>query len=414
MFLSHLRRVRVRWWACIVTLPLLAACNEAPQAPQQEMKVPVSVVEVQPRSVVIDTELPGRVHAIEDAEIRARVTGIVQSIEFEQGSEVHAGQKLFIIDPAPYEAARDQASAQLENAEAAAHSAQLQARRFGQLIKQSAISQQDYDNAIAQARQTAAAVSAAKAALESAEIDLGYTRVTSPIEGRIGKSMVTVGALVSASSATQLATVHRLDEVYVDITQPTTQLAALRRQMEEGLLQPDSQGNTRARIILENGETYEQSGKLLFSGVAVDPGTGQVSLRALFPNPDQILLPGMFVRVRLVQGVDQKALVVPEQAVQRTADGLNTLVIVKDGKASFTAVQLGPRSDLGYVVYGGLEPGDQVVVEGFQKIRPGAPVQPMPWKQNQPSPDGEAGSPGQPAPEGNNASSGSEDPDTNG
>lgn len=369
----------------------LAACGQKPQQNPGGMKVPVSVVQIQPQPTVVNTELPGRVQAIEDAEVRARVNGIVQSINFDQGSEVEKGQLLFTIDPAPYRAARDQAAAQLKNAQAADYTAQLQAKRFAALVKQHAVAQQDYDNAVAQARQTAASAAAAKAALEAATINLDYTRVVSPIGGRIGKSLVTVGALVSATSATALATVQRLDEVYVDITQPVAQLSTLRRQLAEGILKPDAQGNTQAEVLLDDGETYRHTGKLLFSGVSVDPGTGQVNLRALFPNPEQILLPGLYVRVRLIQGVDQKALVVPEQAIQRTADGHSTIVKVTDGKAVFTPVELGPRAGQGYIVYQGLRAGDQVVVEGFQKIRPGAPVQPMPWKPEGAAAQGGAG-----------------------
>ncbi|MBV6272039.1 efflux RND transporter periplasmic adaptor subunit [Alcaligenaceae bacterium CGII-47] len=361
---------------------LLSACGEKPQeGGMQGMKVPVSVVTLQPQVATVYTELPGRVEAIEDAQIRARVTGIVTDIKFQQGSAVEQGDLLFVIDPAPYKAVRDQAAAQLKNTQATAHSAQLQAQRFAKLVKMHAVSQQDYDNASAQAAQTAAAVAGAQAALASADIDLSYTQVTSPIKGQTGKSLVTVGALVSAADATQMATVQRLDEVYVDITQSTTELSDMRRRLAEGGLTRDAGGDTPAQVLLGDGQVYKQEGKLLFSGVAVDPGTGQVSLRALFPNPDQILLPGMYVRVRLVQGVDQKALIVPEQAVQRSADGRSAVVLVKDGNATFVPVMLGPRSGQGFIVHKGVAPGDTLVVEGFQKIRPGAPVQPMPWKQ---------------------------------
>ena len=364
----------------LASLLALAACSDKPQQGAEGMKVPVSVIQVQPQAAVIDTELPGRVQSIEDAEIRARVDGIVQTIDFEQGSQVKANQLLFTIDPAPYRAARDQAAAQLKNAEASARTARLLAQRYAKLIKQHAISQQDYDNAVAQANQADAAIAGAKAALESAEINLGYTRVTSPIDGTIGKAQVTVGALVSAASATSLATVHRLDQVYVDITQPVDQIVDLRRQMADGTVKPDADGNAKAEVLLGGGAVYGHTGKLLFSGVSVDPGTGQVSLRALFPNPEQVLLPGLYVRVRLDQGVDQKALVVPEQAILRTADGKSTIVLVKEGKAEFIPIEVGPHTQGGYIIRQGIEAGDQLVVEGFQKIRPGAPVQPMPWK----------------------------------
>lgn len=372
------RAARAVLLACVV---VLAACSEKPAADTQGMKVPVSVIELQPQSTTIYTELPGRVEAIEDAQIRARVTGIVTSIEFQQGSVVKEGDLLFTIDPAPYKAARDQAAAQLKNAQATAHSAQLQADRFNKLVKMHAVSQQDYDNAVAQAQQTAAAVAGAKAALETADINLGYTQVTSPISGQTGKSMVTVGALVSAVEATQMATVQRLDEVYIDVTQSTAEISDMRRRIADGILKLDEQGRTPAQALLEGGQVYSHPGKLLFSGLMVDPSTSQVSLRALFPNPDQILLPGMYVRVRLAQGTDPKALIVPEQAVQRSVDGGSNVVVVKDGKATYVPVSVGPRSGNGFIIYDGLKAGDQLVVEGFQKLRPGAPVQAMPWKQ---------------------------------
>ncbi|WP_323028745.1 efflux RND transporter periplasmic adaptor subunit [Castellaniella defragrans] len=389
MVFDRLTAVRTLRPLALVSLLALAACSGEPQQGMQDMKVPVSVVQVQPQAAVIRTELPGRVQAIEDAEIRARVNGIVQSIDFEQGSQVKAGQLLFTIDPAPYRAARDQAAAQLKNAQASAQTARLLAQRYATLIKQHAVSQQEYDNAVAQARQAEAAIAAAQAALDAAQINLDYTRVTSPIDGTIGKAQVTVGALVSATSATSLATVHRLDQVYVDITQPVAQIAALRRQIADGIVKPDANGDTQAEVLLDGGGTYRHPGKLLFSGVAVDPGTGQVNLRALFPNPEQILLPGLYVRVRLVQGVDQQALVVPEQAIQRASDGNSTVVLIKDGKATFTPIQVGPHTDKGYIVYQGIQAGDQLMVEGFQKVRPGAPVQPIPWKGQ--APGGQAG-----------------------
>lgn len=371
---------RATWPVAVVLAVAVSACSEKPQEGMPDMKVPVSVIQVQPTQTTIYTELPGRVQAIEDAEIRARVTGIVQDIEFEQGSKVKDGQVLFTIDAAPYQATRDQAAAQLKSAQATAKTTKLLAQRYAKLIKEHAISQQEYDNAVAQADQSAAAVAAAQASLESAQINLGYTEVTSPIDGTIGKSLVTVGALVSASSATHMATVQRLDQVYVDIPQSTTEISNMRRQIASGALKPDANGDAPARILLDDSTLYKQDGKLLFSGVTVDPSTSQVNLRALFPNPDQILLPGMYVRVRLTQGVDEQALVVPAQALQRGSDGSSSLVLIKDGKAVFTPVSVGPRFNGGYIVYKGLSAGDQVVVEGFQKIRPGAPVQAMPWK----------------------------------
>lgn len=360
------------------SLAILAACGEKPQQAMGEMKVPVSVITVEPTATEIFVELPGRVEAIKDAQIRARVNGIVNEINFKQGSDVKEGQLLFTIDPAPYVAARDQAAAQLKNAEADVRTARLFAQRYSKLIKANAVSRQEYDNAVAQAGQAEAAVAAAKANLKAADINLDYTKIVSPIDGRIGKSLVTEGALVSASAATQMATVQQLDRVYVDITRSTTQLAQLRRAMAEGILK--QAGDPAAQVLLEDGSPYKHLGKLLFSGVSVDPTTGQVNLRAEFDNPDQILLPGMYVRVRLQQGVDEKALLVPEQAIQRTADGLNSLMVVKEGKVQPVAVSIGSQVKGRSIIYKGLNPGDMVVVEGFQKIRPGAAVQPIPWK----------------------------------
>ncbi|MBV6303638.1 efflux RND transporter periplasmic adaptor subunit [Candidimonas humi] len=381
------RKARVAVSLSIAALAL-AGCGEKPKPAAGGMKVPVSVITVQPQHTAIYTELPGRVEAIKDAEIRARVNGIVTKVAFTQGGDVKEGDLLFIIDPAPYKAARDQAAAQLKKAQADARSAQLLAQRYANLIKVNAVSRQDYDNAVAQAGQAAATVAAAKASLESADIDLGYTRVVSPITGRIGKSLVTEGALVSASGATQLATVQELDRVYVDFSQSTTDLSRLRRALASGELEQTSSGKAKAEVVLEDGTLYDHSGELLFSGVTVDPNTGQVNLRAVFPNPDKILLPGMYVQARIEEGVDQKALLVPQQALQRTAEGLSALYVVKDGKAAQVMVQVGPEVKGKSVIYKGLQPGDQVMVEGFQKVRPGAPVQPKPW--TQPKPQGAA------------------------
>ena len=362
------------------SLVLLAACGEEPQGQHGDMKVPVSVVTVEPARTEITVELPGRVDAIKNAQIRARVTGIVEEINFVQGGDVKAGDLLFTIDPAPYEAARAQADAQLKQAQADAQAARTLAKRYSRLIDANAVSRQEYDNATAAAAQGDAAIAAAKAALQTADINLGYTKVTSPIDGRIGAAMVTEGALVSSANATQMATVQQLDRVYVDITRPTSELAQLRKALADGTLERAGEEAAKATVVLEDGSTYEHTGKLLFSGVAVDPTTGQVNMRAEFPNPDEILLPGMYVRVLLDQGVDQKALLVPQQALQRTADGKGALMLVKDGQVQSTPVTTGPAINGNWMITSGLSAGDVVIVEGFQKIRPGVPVQPMPWQ----------------------------------
>src|SRR5690625_4715644 len=360
--------VRQRAHAVAISLVfLLAACGDEPQSAPQGMKVPVSVVQVQPTCAVITSELPGRVEAIKDAEIRARVTGIVQEINFRQGSDVEQDQLLFTIDPAPYSAARDQAAAQLQRARADLEAAESLARRYSTLVKSNAVSRQEYDNAVAAAAQGRAAVAAAQALLKSTEIDLGYTRVTSPISGRIGKSMVTEGALVSAANATLMASVQQLDRVYVDLTQSTAQLLRLRRALESGELTRSADGHAVVSVMLEDGTEYEHKGELLFSGVSVDPTTAQVSLRAEFDNPDQLLLPGMYVRVRLQQGVDNQAMLVPDQAIQRGADGLSTLMLVSDeGTVQPVAVSVGGKVGTQTIITKGLQPGATVIVEGFR------------------------------------------------
>ncbi|TQJ97529.1 efflux RND transporter periplasmic adaptor subunit [Achromobacter sp. SLBN-14] len=356
---------------------ILAGCGERPQMnpgmPQ------VSVVTVQPQRAPIVSELPGRVDAVRDAQIRARVTGIVQRITFEQGGDVKENQLLFKIDPAPYKAAYDQATAQLKQAQANLFSAKLLADRYAPLVKANAVSKQEYDNAVASFRQADATVAAAKAAQDNAAINLSYTDVTSPITGRIGKPLVTEGALVESTSATQMATVQQLDPIYVDFTQSTADLAALRRAFASGRLQQVGKDAARATVVLEDGSEYEHPGKLLFTGITVDPSTGQVNLRAEVPNPDGILLPGMYVRVRLEQGFDDVALLVPQQALQRTADGKQSLMLVRDNKIAQAPVTTGGAYENNWLVTSGLKAGDVVVVEGFQKIRPGAPVQVSQW-----------------------------------
>lgn len=366
---------------------LLAACGEKPQ--QQDMagmKVPVSVIQVQPEVTSIFTELPGRVEAIKEAQVRARVTGIVTAINFDQGSEVKEGDLLFTIDPAPYEAVRDQAAAQLKNAQAELGTANALAQRYSKLIKENAVSRQDYDTAMAGSNQAQAAVAAARATLKAAEIDLSYTKVTAPISGRIGRAEITEGALVNAAQATHLATIQQLDSLYVDITRPVGEVMALRKAIADGTLRSDPDGAAKVSAVLDDRSIYSETGRLLFSGVSVDPTTGQLNMRAVFPNPDQLLLPGMFVRVRVEQGVDEQALLVPAQAVQYAANGATSLMLIKEGAVHASPVKLGNAVQGRVIINDGIQAGDTVIVEGFQKIGPGAPVQPIPWKGEAPTP----------------------------
>lgn len=368
------------------SLLFLAACGEKEQQTAgQAVQVPVRVVEVKPTSAPLYIDLPGRADAIRDAEVRARVTGIVTEIHFEQGSDVDKGELLFTIDPAPYRAARNQAEARLKQAEANAQSAAALANRYQRLIKEHAISQQDYDTAMAQHHQAQAEVAGAKAALEAAEIDLGYTEVTAPIRGRIGKAEVTEGALVSATQGTHLATIQQIDELYVDIVRPAEEYLQLQKAISSGLIKSNEKGEAQVKALLSDRTEHDQTGRLLFSGVSVDPTTGQLAMRAIFPNPDLSLLPGMFVRVRVEQGIKEDALLVPEQAVQYGASGSTTVFVVDDeGKAQVLPVKIGQGIDGMLVVDEGLQPGAQVIVAGFQKIRPGVPVATSPWKEDQP------------------------------
>jgi len=397
------RKSRVFAWSsfALFSTLLLTACNEAPKpggsgGGRQMPPVPVSVVTVQPARAEIAVELPGRVDAIKNAQIRARVNGIVETINFQQGSDVKAGQLLFTIDAAPYQAARASAAAELRRAQANANAAQQLARRYEALIKVNAISHQEYDNAVAQAQQADAAIAAARAAVQTADINLGYTRVTSPINGRIGQSLVTEGALVSAAAATLMANVQQIDEVYVDVTRSTTELAAMRRELASGRYQRTEDGAARVQALLEDGSAYEHAGQMLFSGISVDPGTGQVTIRSQFPNTEQILLPGMYVRVRVPQAVNEAALLVPQQALQRSVDGSASLLLVVDGKVQPRPVVVGPAVGQHWLIESGLNAGEVVIVAGFQKARPGAPVQPIPWQPGAAPQNAQAGQQGAP------------------
>jgi len=362
----------------IALLIVLSGCSKEQEQPRM---VPlVSTVKVVPERAAITSDLPGRVAPVREAQIRARVTGIVQKIEFKQGGDVKEGQLLFKIDPAQYQASYEQAAAQLKRAQADAYAANLLAKRYAPLVKANAISKQEFDNAQASARQADAVVAGAKAALDSAAINLGYTSVTSPITGRIGRPLVTEGALVEGSVATQMAVVQQLSPIYVDLNQSTAELARLRKMFKDGSLQKVAEDAAKVVVILEDGSTYPEPARLLFTGISVNEGTGQVTLRTEVQNPDQVLLPGMFVRVRIDQGIDDNAILIPAQALQRGADGKNSVMVVKDSKVAVAPVALGPNHEGRVLITQGLKADDEVIVEGFQKVRPGVPVKAVPWK----------------------------------
>lgn len=351
----------------------LAGCGEArPPAPVTQE---VGVVTVQPRPVALTTELPGRVSPVRIAELRARVDGIVLKRAFTEGSDVCAGQLLYQIDPAPYQAAYDSAKATLTKAEANLTSSALLARRYTALVAEHAVSKQEYDDAVAAQQQARADVAAARAALETARLNLGYTRVVAPIAGRIGKSLVTEGAYVRQSDATPLATIQQLDPIYVDVTQASTELLRLRRQIAAGQLRDTRQQGADVSLTLEDGSPYAESGTLRFSDVTVDTGTGTFTVRAEFPNPQLALLPGMFVHARIKEGVDETAILVPQQGVTHDSRGEPTaLVVDAEQKVALRQLQINRALGNQWLVTSGLDAGDRLIVEGLQKVRPGMAV----------------------------------------
>ncbi|EAW6533877.1 efflux RND transporter periplasmic adaptor subunit [Salmonella enterica] len=358
----------------IFSAALLAGCNDQgdTQAHPGEPQVTIDVVETAPLAVT--TELPGRTSAFRIAEVRPQVNGIVLKRNFTEGSDVEAGQSLYQIDPATYQADYDSAKGELAKSEAAAAIAHLTVKRYVPLVGTKYISQQEYDQAIADARQSDAAVVAAKAAVESARINLAYTKVTSPISGRIGKSNVTEGALVTNGQSTELATVQQLDPIYVDVTQSSNDFMRLRQSVEQGSLHKDSASST-VELVMENGQVYPLKGTLQFSDVTVDESTGSITLRAVFPNPQHSLLPGMFVRARIDEGVQPNAILVPQQGVTRTPRG-DAMVMVVNDKSLVEARNVVAAQAIGdkWLISEGLKPGDKVIVSGLQKARPGVKV----------------------------------------
>ena len=331
-------------------------------------------------TVSVTTELPGRIESVRVAEVRARVAGILLRKTFEEGADVKAGDLLFQIDPAPLQAAQNSAKAALARAEASLKQASAQAARYQELVAINAVSKQDYDNAAASQQVYEAEVLAAKAALETATLNLGYTTVTAPISGHIGKAWATEGALVGQGETTKLAVIHQIDPIYFDFTQSSTEAMRLKAALRNGKLKSVAPGQAQATLLLEDGTTYAQAGKLLFSDLAVDETTGMVTLRAEFPNPDRILLPGMFARVKLEQAVNTAAITVPQRAVTRGADTAATVLVVKpDQKVELRTIQVGSPVGDKWVVSDGLAAGETVIVEGLQKARPGATVKPVPF-----------------------------------
>lgn len=364
--------------AAAAAVAVLAGCGGKQGGPAQgaggQQAPEVAVYTVAPQALAMSTELPGRTAAFQVAEVRPQVGGLVQKRLFTEGSDVKAGAQLYQIDAATYQAAFNSAKASLAKAKANLAAAAPKVARYKELVAIEGVSRQDYDDAVAAHEQAKAEVEAAQAAVDSARINVDYTKVAAPISGRISRSNVTPGALVTAGQATALTTVQQLDPIYVDVTQSSEELLRLKREMDSGSIKK-ANGQAKVTLLLSDGTKYALPGKLQFSDVSVDPGTGNVTLRALFPNPKHDLLPGMFVRAVLETGVSEQAIAVPQMGVTRNPKGEATaLVLNKEGKVEQRVLQTGGTIGDKWLVKSGLEAGDRVIVEGLQKVKPGAPA----------------------------------------
>jgi membrane fusion protein (multidrug efflux system) len=392
--------LKPRRFECLAVLTVLAAvalsgCNSRKPASRPAAPPEVAVVTMSPEPVLLTTELPGRTSAYLDAEVRPQVSGIIESREFEEGADVTAGEILYRIDSARYEALYEQAQAALAVAQARVPALRARAERSEKALAARALSQQDYDEAIAALKEGEATVELRAAEVESARIDLSYTHITAPISGRIGKSNVTVGALVTANQPAALATIRQFDPIYVDVTQSSADLLRLKHDWQTGALRTEGEAQRIVQLLLEDGAPYPLEGTLQFRDIAVDPTTGSYTLRVMFPNPQRLLLPGMFVRAIIQEGVGQQAILVPQQGVSRNAKG-EPLALVVDDSHTVQQRKLSLDRALGerWLVSTGLAAGDRVIVEGLQKVRPGVTVREVPFQ-----PDGQAAAQTGPAPQ---------------
>ncbi|WP_144634433.1 efflux RND transporter periplasmic adaptor subunit [Bordetella genomosp. 13] len=368
----------------------LAACGKQEQQQGPAAKPQVGVVTLKTQQVSLFTELPGRTSAFRSAEVRPQVNGILQKRLFTEGGEVKAQQQLYQIDPALYQAQYDSSKAALARAEAQSRTAALLVQRYKPLAESRAVSRQTYDDAVAARDQAAADVQSAKASLDTARINLVYTKVLSPINGIIGRSAVTEGALVTANQTSPIATVQQIDPIYVDVTQSSVQLLRLKTALASGMLkQSGGEQAAEVTLTLEDGSTYRQTGKLQFSEVTVDPTTGSVLVRAVFPNPDRQLLPGMYVRARLAEGVAPQGLLVPQRGVTRSPRGEPTAMVVNaENKVELRTLKADRAVGDQWLVTDGVKPGEKVIVEGLQQARPGVEVSAAEW-----TPPAQAGAP---------------------
>lgn len=361
--------------AGILATTVLSGCGEQPQQSQQQRAPQVDVVTLQPESLELSTELPGRTAAFRVAQVRPQVSGVLLERTFEEGVYVEKGQQLYQIDPAIYEAELASAEAEVQRAKAVLRSSDLRYNRFKELVEENAVSQDEFDSAEATYFQNKAAVALAEAQLKNARINLEYTKVNAPISGIIGRSNFTEGALVTASQQEPLVTINQLDPIYVDISQSSKQFMQLQADIQSGRIEANASGNAPVRLKL-NGLDFDQQGELLFSEVSVEEDTGAILLRAVFPNPDKTLYPGMFVRAAVSEGTINTALLIPQKAVSRDSRGRPYVMLVNDeNKVEQRMITTERAIDSGWLVSDGVKPGDVVITSGLQKIRPGATVQ---------------------------------------
>jgi membrane fusion protein (multidrug efflux system) len=365
--------------SCLALLPaLVAGCERKPATPPAAPPPQVGVVTVRPQPVQRTTELPGRTSAVLTADVRPQVSGVILKRFFTEGSDVTESQQLYQIDPATYQATYDNAVATLAHDEAVLADANAKAARYKPLAAAEAVSKQDYDDAAASAKEAQADIGGARAAIEQARINLAYTKVLSPIPGRISHSTVTPGALVTANQTVALTSVIQLDPIYVDLNQPVTLLLRLQRELAAGDIEQADHGAAKVTLKLDDGSIYPLPGKFEFAEVNVNQGTGTVLVRAIFPNPQRILLPGMYVHAEIEEGVNRSGILVPQQAVSRNPHGDAVALVVGDGnKAESRILTTGPAVGDQWVVTGGLKPGERVIVDGLQKVRPGMTVEPV-------------------------------------
>jgi membrane fusion protein (multidrug efflux system) len=382
-FNDRIHNFFVQWKTVLAAIAcgfLVTACNRSEQTPPPPPPE-VATVTITRQTVLLTTELPGRTCPFRIAEIRPQVNGLIQKRLFTEGSDVKAGQELYQIDPAPFQAALDNANAALGRSEANLPALQLRADRYKDALSDKAVSQQDFDDAAAALKQAQADIQFYKAALETARINLDYAHIVSPISGRIGTSTVTDGAIVTAYQPAALATIQQLDPIYVDVPQSTAELLRLQHRLEQGSLHHDGTNANQVQLVLEDGTRYPLAGTLQFRDVSVDPTTGSVILRMVFANPNEVLLPGMFVRAVVQEGVNDQAILVPQQTVSRDTKGNPvTLIVDAAGKVEQRSLSLDRAIGDQWLVSSGLAPGDRVIVEGAQRVRPGAAVKEVPFE----------------------------------